>query len=47
MYHAVQVPTTPEYSRFNAWCRAINARDSVKKTIADDKKLIENYTRYA
>uniref|UniRef100_A0A7S4C6T0 Glutathione transferase n=1 Tax=Chrysotila carterae TaxID=13221 RepID=A0A7S4C6T0_CHRCT len=46
-YRGFQTPKTPAFERLNKWHAAVRARPSVSRTLADPKRLIENYAGYA
>ena len=46
-YRGFDVPRTPEFERFHKWFEAVNSLDFVRKTKADNQKLIEFEAKYA
>jgi len=46
-YRNFEIPSTPEWTRYNQWLDAIRNDPSIKATLADDEKLITFYARYA
>ena len=46
-YRGFTIEENEKWRRYHIWYKAAIECDSVKKTLPDTKKLIENYKRYA
>ena len=46
-YRALTIPNTEQWKRYHTWYLVASEHESMKQTIPDITKLIENYKRYA
>lgn len=46
-YRQFRLPDAPEFERLRAWHAAVKRRPAVARTLADETRLVENYSEYA